>query len=122
MARAGEQEGPVRELGGQRPGHLAEAGQVVGVEVDDEAVRHERPVGAGQPLGLHRALDAALQLDGLEAGAEEPRGRTLEEAFEEPLDGGQRRHGRSRSLAAGFPDRRNEGRARPARRSAGLSP
>jgi hypothetical protein len=37
----------------------------------------------------------------LQARAEESRGRTLEEAFEESLDGGQRRHGRSRSLAEG---------------------
>ena len=61
----------------------------------------ERAIGGGQAFGLHRALDPALQLDGLEARTEQARGRTLEKAFEEPLDGGERRHGRSRSLAGG---------------------
>ena len=71
------------------------------MEVDHEPVGREGAVRGGQALGLHRALDPPLQLDGLEACTEQARGRTLEEAFEEPLDGGQRRHGRSRSLAGG---------------------
>ena len=71
------------------------------MEVDHEAVGREGAVRGGQALGLHRALDPPLQLDGLESCTEQARGRTLEEAFEEPLDGGQRRHGRSRSLAGG---------------------
>jgi hypothetical protein len=72
------------------------------MEMDQEAVRDEDPVRRGKALGLHRALDAALQLEWLEACSKEPRGLALEEAFEEPLDGGQRRHGRSRSLAEGL--------------------
>ena len=55
----------------------------------------------GEPLGLHRPLDPPLELDRLEAGPEQARGRPLEKAFEEPLDGGQGRHGRWRSLAEG---------------------
>ena len=58
------------------------------MEVDDEAVRHERAVGRGQPFALHGALDPMLDLDRLQPGAEESRGRPLEESFEEPLDGG----------------------------------
>ena len=55
----------------------------------------------GEALGLHRPLDPALELDRLEPGPEQARRWTLEEAFEEPLDGGQGRHGRSGSLAEG---------------------
>ena len=62
------------------------------MEVDHEPVRGERAIGGGQAFGLHRALDAALQLDRLEACPEQARRRTLEKAFEEPLDGGERRH------------------------------
>ena len=80
------------------------AGEVVRVEVDDEAVRAPACDPRRKPLGLHRPLDPALELDGLQARSEQPRGRALEEAFEEPLDGGQRRHGRSGSLAEGPSD------------------
>ena len=71
------------------------------MEMDDEPVRDERPVGGRQALALHRTLDPALELDGLQARPEEAGGRALEEAFEEPLDGGEWRHGRSRSLPQG---------------------
>ena len=100
---AGEDQGTIGELRREGAGHVPEAVEVVRVEVDDEPVRDERPVGGGQALGLHRALDPALELDRLESGPEQARGRSLEEAFEEPLDGGERRHGRSRRLAEGPP-------------------
>ena len=109
VMRAREEQGRVGELGGERLLHLLEALEVGGVEVDDEPVRHERPVRCRQPLRLHRALDATLQLDRLESGPEQPSGRALEETFEEPLDGGQRRHGRWRTLPQG---RRKPARAR----------
>ena len=86
----GEGQGAVGQLGRERRLHLAERRQVVRVEADDEAVRHERAIGRGQALRLHRALDPPLQLDGLQAGSEQASGWSLEEAFEEPLDGGQR--------------------------------
>ena len=43
----------------------------------------------------------SLDLDRLETCSEEPCRGALKEAFEEPLDGGERRHGRSRSLPEG---------------------
>ena len=99
--RPGERQRAVGELGGEGAGHVAELGQVGRVEVDDEAVRDERPVRGRQALRLHRAFDPALELDRLDARAEEASRRALEESFEEPLDGGERRHGRWRSLAEG---------------------
>ena len=92
-----EDERPIGELRRERRGHVPEALEIDRVEVDDEPVRDERAVGGGQALRFHRALDAALELDGLQSCAEQARGWTLEEAFEEPLDGGERRHGRSQS-------------------------
>ena len=99
------------------------------MEVDDEAVRHERPVGRGEALALHRALDPSLQLDGLQARPEEACRGAFKQAFEEPLDGGERRHGRSRlyqrvlrTPSRSLPDRDNrrsdgvptvEGRLKP---------
>ena len=73
----------------------------VGVEVDHEPVRDEGPIRRRQALALHRSFDPTLQLDRLEARAEEASRRALEQAFEEPLDGGEWRHGRSRSLPEG---------------------
>jgi hypothetical protein len=67
------------------------------MEVHDDPIGHERPVGCGETLRFHGSLDPALELDGLEPCAEQARRRTLEESFEEPLDGGQRRHGRSQT-------------------------
>jgi hypothetical protein len=55
------------------------------MEVHDEPVRYEGAIRGGKSFGLHGALDAALELDGLEARSEEARGRSLEESFEEPL-------------------------------------
>ena len=98
---AGEHESGIGELARERVLHFGEPLEVVRVQADDEAVRHEGPIGRGQPFGLHRPLDPALQLHGLHPGAEQTSRRALEEAFEEPLDGGQRRHGWWRSLAEG---------------------
>jgi hypothetical protein len=67
--------------------------------VDDEAIRSEGAIRRGPALSLHLALDPALQLEWLDACVEESGRRTFEEAFEEPLDGGQGRHCRWRSLA-----------------------
>ena len=60
--------------------------------MDDEPVRHDGPTDVVPPPGLHRALDPALDLDGLHVRAEQTGRRALEEPFEEPLDGGQGRH------------------------------
>ena len=90
-----EQERAIRKLRREGCRHVPEPGQVRRVEVDHEPVRDEGPVRRRQPFRFHGALDAALELDRLQACAEEARGWSLEEAFEEPLDGGQLRHGRS---------------------------
>ena len=99
--RPREGERAVGELRGERAGHVAELGEVQGMETDDEAVRDEGAVGRGQALALHRPLDPSLQLDGLQARPEEACRGALKQAFEEPLDGGEWRHGRSRSLPEG---------------------
>ena len=44
-----------------------------------------------------KQFDPTLELDRLESGPEQPGGRALEESFEEPLDGGQRRHDESQN-------------------------
>ena len=74
----GERQRAIGQLARERRLHVAEAGQVVRVQPHDEPVRHERPVGRGEPLGLHRALDPPLQLDGLQAGPEQASGWSLE--------------------------------------------
>ena len=63
-----------------------------------------------RPVSMARSI-RRWSWTGCTSGTEEPRRRALEETFEEPLDGGQWRHGRSRSLPAGSPRRS----ARPAR-------
>jgi len=55
-------------------------------------------------LALHRAFDTPLQLDRLKTRAEEPGRRAFKQPFEEPLDGGEGRHGRWRSLPEGPAD------------------
>src|SRR5437667_401673 len=84
-----------------RPSGSVTAIVVLGVEVDDEAIWHDRAFEGHPPTRLHGPLDAALHLKGLQPRPEEPGRRAFEEAFEEPLDGGQGRHGRWRSLAEG---------------------
>ncbi len=101
VVRPGEGEGSVGQLGGERRLHVAEAGEVVRVEANHEPIGDQGAIRRGEPLGLHRALDPPLQLDGLQAGSKQASGWSLEEAFEEPLDGGQRWHGRCRSLPEG---------------------
>ena len=93
---ARERQRAVGEFSRERPLMSPKPGEIVRVEVDDEPVRDECPVRGRQPFRLHRALDPPLELDRLESGPEEPSRRALEESFEEPLDGGERRHGRSR--------------------------
>ena len=76
------------------------AARSAGMEVDDEAVRHERAVGV---VRRSASIARSIRRWSWTAGArpEEARRRALEEAFEEPLDGGEGRHGRSRSLPEG---------------------
>jgi len=93
MAGTSEDQCAVGELGRERRGHVAEAVEIVGVQMDDDSVRDERAIGGRQALCLHRTFDASLQLDGLQTCPEEAGGRTFEKALEEPLDGGERRHG-----------------------------
>ena len=101
VMRTGERERTIGKLGGEGPGHVAELGQVGRVEMDHEPVRDERSIGGRQAFTLHRSFDPTLQLDGLDARAKETSRRALKQAFEEPLDGGELRHGRSRSLPEG---------------------
>ena len=63
--------------------------------MDGVPVRHEGTVARGEAFRLHRALDPSLELDRLEPGTEDARRGALEEAFEEPLEGGQGGHDRS---------------------------
>ena len=97
----GERQGAVGKLGGERPAHVAEVGQVIRVDMDDVAVRDEGAIGRREAFALHRPLDPSLQLDGLQTRPEEACRGALKQAFEEPLDGGEWRHGRSRSLPEG---------------------
>ena len=70
-------------VGQDRPGRPDEAGRGSG--------RDRGPVGLGGPGTFHRPLDPALQLDGLQAGAEQPGRGSLEDPFEEPFEIGKRR-------------------------------
>ena len=101
VMRPSERQGLVGQTRGEIGGVPGEGHEIVGVEMDDEPVWRQRTVGAVAPTRLHGSLDAALDLDGLHMRAEEACRRALEEAFEEPLEGGQGRHGRWRSLAEG---------------------
>ncbi len=96
--RSGERQGTIGELRCERARHVAEIGEIGRVQVDDESVGDEGSIGSRQALCLHRPLDPALELDRLEARAEEASRRALKDPFEEPLDGGELRHGRWRSL------------------------
>ena len=89
---AGEPECPVGQVVCQALGHVTKGGEVVGVEVNAEAIRNDRPIGAGHAIRLHRSLDPSLQLDGLQTRSEESGGWPLEESFKEPLQGGERAH------------------------------
>ena len=78
MVGPGEGQRAVGQLARERRLHVPERRQVVRVEADDEPVGHERPVGGGQALRLHRTLDPPLQLDGLQPGPEQASGWSLE--------------------------------------------
>ena len=93
---ASEHQGAIGQLRGEGRTELAERGHVTGVQMDGVAVRNEGTVARGEALRLHRALDPSLELDRLEPRPEDPRRRALEEAFEEPLEGGQGGHDRGR--------------------------
>jgi hypothetical protein len=69
---------------------ILERGEVGRVQRDPVAIGHEHPPVRPEPMGLHGALDAPLQLDGLRTRAEEPGRRPLQEPLEEALDGGDR--------------------------------
>ena len=93
---AGKSEGGVGEIRRERWMGLPEGRQVRRREVDGVAVRHEGPVAVADPFGLHRPLHPPLELDRLELRPEQPCGLPLEEALEEPLQGGQGSHDRWR--------------------------
>ena len=99
VVAAGELEGGVGEVGGKRRVGLVERGEVRHVEMDGEPVRDDRAVAVAHPTRFHRPLDAALELDRLELRVEQAGRLPLEEAFEEPLEGGEGSHDRWRSLA-----------------------
>ena len=55
--RTREHQRAIRELRGERCGHVSEPLEIVGVEMDDEAIGDERSIGGRETLRLHRALD-----------------------------------------------------------------
>ena len=95
--RTGEGERGVGQPAGQRlraARLAATSGEVVRVEPDAVAAGHAMSGGPCVRSGaLHRALHAALQLDGLQSGPEQPGRGSLEDAFEEPFEIGERSHG-----------------------------
>ena len=99
VVAAGELQGGVGEVGGKRRVGLVERGEVRHVEMDGEPVRDDRAVAVAHPTRFHRPLDAALELDRLELRVEQAGRLPLEEALEEPLEGGEGSHDRWRSLA-----------------------
>ena len=103
MVGSRERQRAIGKLTGERLGQIAEPSQIGGVEMDDEAVRGDGPLERYPPFALERSLDSPLDLKGLQARPKQPGRRAFEEAFEEPLDGGQGRHGRWRSLAEACP-------------------
>ena len=83
--------------GGELTGDLLrrrERGEIVGVDVDQELVRHEPRTALGPPLRLHRPLDTAQDLDRLELGSEQPRAGAFHEPLEEALHARHGSHGR----------------------------
>ena len=89
---SGEGEGavgqPRREVGHCGP----ERREIVRLQADREAVRHDRSSAvAGQAL-FHGPLEPPLNLDRADRRSEQPRGLALEEPFEEVLDGGKGSH------------------------------
>jgi len=91
----------IGQFGLQGRDQLAESIDIRGVQANHVAVRYENPVRCTEPSGLHGPLDPALELDRLESSVKQAGGRPLEEALEEPLQGGEWTHGRARSLAEG---------------------
>jgi hypothetical protein len=87
-----EREGAVGQRCGQVRRPLPQAGQIVRLEADDEAVGHDDPRSVAGSIRLHRPFEAALDLDRPDRRPEEPRGLTLEEPFEEAFDGGKGSH------------------------------
>ena len=75
-------------------------GRVSAVEQHAIVRWHERTAVAHNALGLDGTLDAALDLDALDRLLEKPGRWALEQALEEPLDGGQRACHQAPSLPA----------------------
>ena len=68
-------------------------GEVVGVEADAVAARHDGPRRLLGPGALHRTLDLVLHLHDLGPGPEEAGGRALEHTLEEALEISKGWHG-----------------------------
>ena len=99
-----ERERGICESAGERleaVGLGGQVGQVVRVQAHPVARRDRRAVPLGDAGALHRPLDAALELDHLRVGTEQPSRRALEEPFEEPFEIGKDRHGARNRTRAG---------------------
>ena len=79
-----------RELVEVAVGHRA---QVARMHAHAQALGHSRAIAFDDSPELHRALDATLELDGLQTRAEHARRAPLEEALEELLQIGEDGHG-----------------------------
>src|SRR5512135_217945 len=71
------------------------------MDPDGEQVGHHRPLGRRDARDLELALEAPQQLDGLEACPEDAGRGALEEALEEPLEGGEWLHVGGRESSRG---------------------
>ena len=71
-------------------GHGAEIGRM---HAHAQPLGHTRAIALDDPRQLHRAFDAAFELDGLQADTERTRRAALEEALEESLQIGEDGHG-----------------------------
>jgi hypothetical protein len=87
-----EPERRISQIGGEARAVGTERREIARVEGDGEAVGDDRPVARLDASSLHLALDATQQLDRLDPGAEDTCRRSLEEALEEPLEGGKSPH------------------------------
>ncbi len=94
----GEGKGGIGQVGCEAGMNSAKRLQVGRGEVNRVTVRDECSLAIAVSRRLHRPLEPALELDRLEPGPEQASGLALEDAFEEPLQGGHwGAHGPSQS-------------------------
>jgi hypothetical protein len=94
----GEGKGGIGQVGREVGMNSAKRLQVGRGEVNRVTVRDECSLAIAVSRRLHRSLEPALELDRLEPGPEQASGLALEDAFEEPLQGGHwGAHGPSQS-------------------------